>query len=134
RLTTKAKELAMFSKSNILAAKGFMAAAILSALVSQSANAGIPVLDSLGLTQTTVSAINQVKQNVNYYRNSPCFTPAGCTEAEAKAVQDAQANNSEAVKRANDAVLKSVDQQQQTLTSDAANLQKLQSQATSARG
>lgn len=189
----------MFSKSNILAAKGVTAAAIFSVLVSQSAHAGILVLDEVGLTQTTVTAMNQVQQvakqiqqyktqleqyenmlqntvapaayvwdqansvmnklvqaqdtlnyyknqtgsidsylsryqNVSYYRNSPCFTPAGCSEAEAKAVQDAQANNSEAVKRANDAVLKGVDQQQQTLTTDAANLQKLQSQATSAKG
>lgn len=189
----------MFSKSNILAVKGFTAAAIFSLLVSQPAQAGILVLDEVGLTQTTVTAINQVKQvaaqiqqyktqleqyenmlqntvapaayvwdqansvmnklvqaqdtlnyyknqsgsidsylsryqNVNYYRNSPCFTPAGCSESEMKAVEDAQADNSEAVKRANDAVLKTVDQQQQTLNTDAANLQKLQSQATSARG
>lgn len=38
------------------------------------------------------------------------------------------------MKRANDALLKSLDQQQQTLTSDAATLQKLQSQAMSAQG
>ncbi|MDP5168590.1 P-type conjugative transfer protein TrbJ [Pseudomonas syringae] len=73
-------------------------------------------------------------QNVGYYRTSPCFTSDGCSESEMKAVQDGQADNSEAVKRANDAVLKGVDQQQQTLTTDAANLQKLQAQATNAKG
>ncbi|MCK9709892.1 P-type conjugative transfer protein TrbJ [Pseudomonas syringae] len=73
-------------------------------------------------------------QNVGYYRTSPCFTSNGCSESEMKAVQDAQADNSEAVKRANDAVLKGVDQQQQTLATDAANLQKLQQQATDAKG
>ncbi|CAE6823924.1 hypothetical protein R69658_05979 [Paraburkholderia aspalathi] len=73
-------------------------------------------------------------QDVGYYRTSPCFTAAGCSSSQLQAVQDAQANNSEAQKRANDAVLKSVDQQQQTLTSDAATLQNLQSQATGAQG
>ncbi|SAL62556.1 P-type conjugative transfer protein TrbJ [Caballeronia humi] len=73
-------------------------------------------------------------QDVGYYRSSPCFTAVGCSSSQLQAVQDAQANNSTAVKRANDAVLKSVDQQQRTLTSDAATLQNLQSQATTAQG
>nr|BCU00375.1 P-type conjugative transfer protein TrbJ [uncultured bacterium] len=189
----------MFNKSKILAAKGFAVSVTVSILVSQSAFAGIPVADGLNLSQTTVTAMNQVAQvtkqiqqyqtqlqqyenmlqntvapaayiwdqansvmnklvaaqdtlnyyknqtgsidsylsryqNVSYYRSSPCFTSVGCSATEMKAVQDAQADNSDAVKRANDAVLKGVDQQQQTLTTDAANLQKLQSQATSATG
>lgn len=189
----------MFTKSTVLAAKGFALTATLSLMVSQSSFAGIPVADGLNLSQTTVTAMNQVAQvtkqiqqyqtqlqqyenmlqntvapaayiwdqasgvmnklvaaqdtlnyyknqagsidsylsryqSVSYYRSSPCFTPAGCSASEMQAVQNAQADNSEAVKRANDAVLKGVDQQQQTLTTDAANLQKLQSQATGAQG
>ena len=73
-------------------------------------------------------------QNVGYYRTSPCFTEEGCTPAQRQAVLDANANGSEAQKRANDAVLRSVDQQQQTLRTDAANLARLQAQATSATG
>ena len=73
-------------------------------------------------------------QHVGYYRTSPCFTAEGCSSSQLQSVHDAQADNSEAVKRANDAVLKSVDQQQQTLTSDAATLQSLQSQAAGAQG
>jgi len=73
-------------------------------------------------------------QDVGYYRTSPCFTAVGCSSAQLQAVQDAQAKNSQAQKRANDAVLKAVDQQQQTLTSDAATLQNLQLQATGAQG
>ncbi|WP_435301373.1 hypothetical protein [Burkholderia multivorans] len=69
-----------------------------------------------------------------YYRSSPCFTSTGCTDAQRQALLDAQANGSEAQKKANDAVLKGVDQQQQTLATDAANLRQLQSQATSAQG
>ncbi|ALQ96773.1 P-type conjugative transfer protein TrbJ [Xylella fastidiosa] len=73
-------------------------------------------------------------QDVSYYRTSPCFTAAGCSSSQLQALQDAQANNSEALKHANDAVLKGIDQQQQTLISDAATLQKLQLQATTAQG
>ncbi|RQZ67267.1 P-type conjugative transfer protein TrbJ [Burkholderia sp. Bp9004] len=73
-------------------------------------------------------------EDVSYYRSSPCFTSSGCTNAQRQALIDAQANGSSSVKAANDAVLKGVDQQQQTLTADAANLRSLQSQATSATG
>ncbi|MFN7835586.1 MAG: P-type conjugative transfer protein TrbJ [Burkholderiaceae bacterium] len=73
-------------------------------------------------------------QNVGYYRTSPCFTDDGCTPAQRQAVLNANANGSEAQKRANDAVLRGVDQQQQTLRADAANLARLQSQATGATG
>ncbi|MFX1695883.1 P-type conjugative transfer protein TrbJ [Paraburkholderia sp. A1RO-5] len=73
-------------------------------------------------------------EDVNYYRSSPCFAPSSCTDAQRQALLDAQASGSASVKAANDAVLKGVDQQQQTLTSDAANLASLQSQATNAQG
>lgn len=73
-------------------------------------------------------------QDVAYYRASPCFTATGCTATRRQALFEAQANGSEAQKKANDAVLKGVDQQQQTLVTDAANLRQLQSQATSAQG
>lgn len=51
-----------------------------------------------------------------------------------QALLDAQSNGSEAQKKANDAVLQGVDQQQKTLVNDAANLRSLQSQATGATG
>ncbi|NOK44154.1 P-type conjugative transfer protein TrbJ [Burkholderia thailandensis] len=73
-------------------------------------------------------------EDVSYYRSSPCFTSSGCTNAQRQALLDAQANGSSSIKAANDAVLKGVDQQQQTLTADAVNLRSLQSQATSATG
>lgn len=72
--------------------------------------------------------------DVSYYRSSPCFSGGGCSSSEMQALQAAQSNGSTAQKSANDAVLKAVDLQQQTLTSDAANLRLLQSQATSAQG
>ncbi|NOK48637.1 P-type conjugative transfer protein TrbJ [Burkholderia thailandensis] len=73
-------------------------------------------------------------EDVSYYRSSPCFTSSGCTNEQRQALLDAQANGSSSIKAANDAVLKGVDQQQQTLTADAVNLRSLQSQATSATG
>lgn len=72
--------------------------------------------------------------DVSYYKTSPCFSGGGCSTSEMQALQTAQSNGSTAQKSANDAVLKAVDLQQQTLTSDAANLRSLQSQATSAQG
>ncbi|MDQ7979150.1 P-type conjugative transfer protein TrbJ [Paraburkholderia sp. SARCC-3016] len=73
-------------------------------------------------------------QDVSYYRTSPCFASSGCSNSQRQALLDAQANGSTAQKSANDAVLKAVDQQQQTLVTDAANLRSLQSQATGAQG
>ncbi|HCU0050475.1 TPA: P-type conjugative transfer protein TrbJ [Proteus mirabilis] len=74
-------------------------------------------------------------QDVNYYRSSPCFNSnVECTADEIKALQNADKNNSEARKKANDAVFKAIDQQQQTLTTDANNLADLQSQASGAKG
>ncbi|EAT2030343.1 P-type conjugative transfer protein TrbJ [Citrobacter freundii] len=74
-------------------------------------------------------------QDVNYYRSSPCFNSnVSCTADEIKALQNADKNNSEARKKANDAVFKAIDQQQQTLTTDANNLADLQSQASGAKG
>lgn len=93
--------------------------------------------DSLSFYKNQAGSIDSYLsryQDVGYYRTSPCFGASGCSTAQLQGIQDAQATNSEAVKSANDAVLKSVDQQQQTLTTDAANLQKLQAQASSAGG
>lgn len=73
-------------------------------------------------------------QDVSYYRSSPCFTSSGCSSTQRQALLDAQSNGSGAQKKANDAVLQGVDQQQQTLVTDAANLRSLQAQATGAQG
>ncbi|OYF74693.1 conjugal transfer protein TrbJ, partial [Klebsiella quasipneumoniae subsp. similipneumoniae] len=74
-------------------------------------------------------------QDVNYYRSSPCFNSnVECTADEISALRKAEQNNSEARKKANDAVFKALDQQQETLQSDADNLADLQTQATGAQG
>ena len=57
-----------------------------------------------------------------------------CTADEISALRKAEQNSSEARKKANDAVFKALDEQQETLQSDADNLADLQTQATGAQG
>ena len=73
-------------------------------------------------------------QDVNYYKGSPCFSSGSCSPAERAAIQQSQVLGSQAQKRANDAMFQGLDQQQNNLQSDAAQLQLLQSQAGSADG
>ncbi|WP_343463293.1 P-type conjugative transfer protein TrbJ [Pantoea sp.] len=74
-------------------------------------------------------------KDISYYRSSPCFNSnVECTADEIAKLQDADKDSSEARKKANDAVFKALDQQQQTLQEDANNLRDLQSQATGAKG
>jgi len=73
-------------------------------------------------------------KNVNEYRNSPCFTLTGCSDADRAALASANASNADNVKRSNDAVMRSLDQQQSNLTQDAQTLRNLQSQASGAQG
>lgn len=73
-------------------------------------------------------------QDVNYYRSSPCFSNGGCSAAEQAALEQSQELGSLAQKRANDAMFQGLDQQQNNLQNDAAQLQLLQSQAGSADG
>lgn len=77
-------------------------------------------------------------QDLNYYRNSPCFRARGCTEAEWAATRRAMSENrrlgSESQKKANDAVLRILESQQDALQSDARSLERLQQGAQGAQG
>ncbi|TRX76404.1 P-type conjugative transfer protein TrbJ [Pseudomonas mangiferae] len=73
-------------------------------------------------------------QDVNYYRGSPCFSATGCSAAEWEAMNNGQRLASGSRKKANDALFKGLDQQQNKLTSDAATLQRLQVAAQGAQG
>ncbi len=189
----------MNSNKFLLAAKTILISASITTAAIQPASAGIPVVDALNLTQTTISSVQQVAQvakqveeyklqlqqyqnmlentatpddyiwsdvnstitklviaqqtldyyknqtgsidaylrkyeDVDYYRNSPCFQIRGCSDQDRYSLDARKIESSDAVKRANADVIRSVDQQQQTLTTDARKLQQLQSQATSATG
>ncbi|MCP5239116.1 MAG: P-type conjugative transfer protein TrbJ [Zoogloeaceae bacterium] len=73
-------------------------------------------------------------QDVAYYKSSPCFSATGCTAAEWAAMKQNQALASESQKKANDALFKGLNQQQDNLQADAATLQRLQSSAQGASG
>ena len=77
-------------------------------------------------------------QDLAYYRSSPCFTARGCTEAEWAATRRAMRENrrlaSESQKKANDALLRSIESQQDAVQSDARSLERLQQGAQGAQG
>lgn len=73
-------------------------------------------------------------QDVAYYRGSPCFSNAGCSDAEWAAMNENRRLASESQKRANDAVFRGLDQQQDNLESDASQLIRLQTSAQNADG
>lgn len=74
-------------------------------------------------------------QDVAYYRSSPCFSgTGGCTPAEQAAMAENRRLASESQKKANDAMFKGLDRQQDALRSDAQRLQQLQSAAQGATG
>lgn len=74
-------------------------------------------------------------QDLSYYRNSSCFTATGCTAAQFAALsKNVDQLAMEAQKKANDAVFKGLDQQQNALQADADKLQRLQTGAQGAVG
>ena len=86
--------------------------------------------NQLGSTQAYLDKY----QDVAFYRSSPCFSANGCTDQEWAAMQENQRLASEAQKKANDAALKGLVQQQDSLVSDAQKLVQLQSGAQGADG
>lgn len=74
-------------------------------------------------------------QDVAYYRSSPCFNGSGgCTEAEWAAMDEGRRLASESQKKANDALFKTLNNQQKALRDDARNLERLQGAAQGAEG
>jgi type IV secretion system protein TrbJ len=73
-------------------------------------------------------------QDASYYSSSPCFTSSGCSAAQRAAIQQNGVLASQSQKKANDAMFKGLDLQQNALNNDAATLEQLQSGAQSATG
>ena len=74
-------------------------------------------------------------QSQEYYQKIPCFNGHGkCSPEELKKIKQSKIAASVAEKRANDAMLKGIDKQQQNLKKDSEKLQVLQSQAQTAQG
>ncbi len=73
-------------------------------------------------------------QDVTYYRGSPCFSSVGCSDTERVAMGENRRLASESQKKANNALFKSLEQQQAHLEADARHLNYLQSAAQEAEG
>jgi type IV secretion system protein TrbJ len=73
-------------------------------------------------------------QDVEYYRNSPCFSGEGCSDAEREILAENRRLASESQKKANDALFRTLDKQQDALEADALKLEELQIAAQSAEG
>lgn len=73
-------------------------------------------------------------QDVAYYKSSPCFSAAGCSEAERAAMETNRELASEGQKKANDALFRALDRQQQAIEADASRLETLQVAAQTADG
>lgn len=72
--------------------------------------------------------------DVGDYRSSPCFGGNGCTKEQRDQETARQASVLDAQKRANEAAIRAVDQQQEALIADARNLERLQRSAQTAQG
>lgn len=97
----------------------------------------------LGMTDTIAYYKNQLGsfdnflskfQAIDYYRNFPCVGSNTCTAADRANIAESNRLSSEARKKANDALFRGVDQQQQTLQKDSAHLRELQQAAQSSTG
>lgn len=72
--------------------------------------------------------------NTNAYASQPCFNGSSCTPAQLAAIQADNATGNAGVKSATDSELQALQQQQASLSTDAANVQQLQSSASGASG
>ncbi|MBD8872877.1 P-type conjugative transfer protein TrbJ [Rhodanobacter sp. DHB23] len=72
--------------------------------------------------------------NTNTYASQPCFNGSTCTQTQLAAIQSNNATGNAGVKAATDSELEALQQQQASLSTDAANVQQLQSSAAGASG
>ena len=94
-------------------------------------------IDTLNYYKTQTGSLDAYLgkfQDVAYYRSSPCFS-TGCSKAEWEAMnRNAVQLGSEAQKRANDAMFRGLDRQQNAIESDARQLERLQLGAQGVNG
>lgn len=97
----------------------------------------------LGVTNTIDTYKNQLGsfdsflgkfQTIEYYRNLPCIGSNTCTATDRASIAENDRLSSEARKKANDALFRGIDLQQQTLQKDSEHLRELQQAAQSSTG
>lgn len=94
-------------------------------------------IDTLNYYKNTLGGVDSYLskfKDTAAYRDSPCYSITGCTAAEWAAMKDSENLGSESQKKATDALFKGIDEQQNTMQTDASQLERLQSAAQSATG
>ncbi|MFL6633914.1 MAG: P-type conjugative transfer protein TrbJ [Massilia sp.] len=94
-------------------------------------------IDTLVYYKNTLGSVDSYLdkfKDMNTYQASRCFSYNGCTQAEWEAMQASQRLGSEAQKKANDALFRGLDRQQDAMVADARQLERLQASAQGAQG
>ena len=95
-------------------------------------------IDSLAYYKATLGDVDAYLRqfgDLNYYEASPCYQPNGfCSPAERIALDQARHLGYSSQKRANDALFRGLDMQQDAMQADAATLEQLQSAAQNSTG
>jgi P-type conjugative transfer protein TrbJ len=117
-------------------------------------NTAAPATHIWDQAQRTMTALRGSIDTLNYYKGtlgsvdaylgkfkdtagyaaSPCYSFNGCTQAEWAAMKASERLGSEAQKKANDALFRGLDQQQDAMVADARQLELLQTSAQGATG
>ncbi|MGZ4823068.1 MAG: P-type conjugative transfer protein TrbJ [Terriglobales bacterium] len=94
-------------------------------------------IDTLSYYKNTMGSVDSYLgkfRDTNSYRGSPCFSYNGCTPAQWQEMEQSQRLGSEAQKKANDALFRGLDRQQDAMIADARQLERLQASAQGAEG
>jgi P-type conjugative transfer protein TrbJ len=93
--------------------------------------------DTLNYYKTQLGSIDSYLSkfgDVTYYRGSPCYSAEGCSDAERAVMEENRILASESQKKANDALFRGLDRQQDALKADSRRLEQLQAAAQTATG
>lgn len=94
-------------------------------------------IDTLSHYKNTLGSVDTYLgkfKDMNTHQASRCFSYNGCSQAEWEAMQASQRLGSEAQKKANDALFRGLDRQQDGMVADARQLERLQASAQGAQG
>jgi P-type conjugative transfer protein TrbJ len=94
-------------------------------------------IDTLNYYKATLGSVDSYLahfKDTAAYQSSSCYSVNGCSQAEWDAMKASERLGSQAQKKANDALFKGLDKQQDAMVSDARQLERLQSSAQGATG
>lgn len=98
-------------------------------------NETVDTLDHYKTSLGSIDAYIDKYKDIDYYKVHPCFTGgAGCTASLKAELKQAREFASGSIRKANEAVMRSIDIQQQNLHTEAEKLIQIQTSATSVEG